>query len=135
MLIFNCIYINDNQQYLTFINNIDIKTNKHIFIIDYNEIITKLTKNDICLQEPSNEVVSFYILKKLKKIESLKYNEKYIYYVINNFKSIKNIKRIVSTITNEYIFNLYYNDSSSINSINIFNNIYNINDDQTLKEI
>ena len=89
-------------------------------IIDYNLIINKLTKNDVFKLIPSNTVVSFYILKRLRKIFEDK-DEHRILYVIKSLspETIKNISYTLNSLSREnkkiFHLDLTIKDQISIN--------------------
>ena len=77
--------------------------------INYLDIYNKLTKNDFYQCEPSDEVVTSYLIKELNA--SLSGNVSQIFYVISTLdkETLSNIKLFILSLTNHnIIFNIYH---------------------------
>ena len=124
----NFIYVKNQSQLKKFLKeNIYIKYD----IINYIDIVHKLIKNDINNIQPNNNVIKFFILKKIKKILYDK-NTTTLFYVLSELDDII-INSVLNYLnktfdTTNYLYNLYiYNkkllDSNTNISINVFDNI------------
>lgn len=70
---------------------------KYETIIDYNDIISKIIKNDINKSIPSNIIVSSNIISKLKKIFETETDIQVLYILKNgNHESIENIIEVIN---------------------------------------
>lgn len=117
----NFVYSKDASKVKEFLGNIP----RSIECINYMDIVNKLTKNDYYQFEPSDAVVSSYLIRQIQ-IAFERDTLRSLFYVLGNLDEqvINNIKGYVSTLTDKSItFNLYYS-SISVESYNhLFNDI------------
>jgi len=122
---FNCIYSKDAFTVKKFLKNIE-----NDCIINYMDIINKLTKNDIYSNEPSDIIVGSYIIKQLEKLLIEKGKLK-LYYVMSNMEIevIENLKDYVFTLINkEFVYNVYLDDIDNFTDmLHYFDNVLNLN--------
>jgi hypothetical protein len=118
----NFVYSNDAYKIKEFLGNVP----RSIECINYIEIVNKLTKNDYYQYEPSDTVVSSYLIRQIQSAferDSLRS----LFYVLSSVEEdvISNIKKYTQSLTNKEIrFNLYYSTSIDIKeSFNLFDNI------------
>lgn len=117
----NFVYSKDASKVKEFLGNIP----RSIECINYMDIVNKLTKNDYYQFEPSDAVVSSYLIRQIQ-IAFERDTLRSLFYVLGGLDEqvINNIKGYVSTLTDKSItFNLYYS-SISVESYNhLFNDI------------
>jgi hypothetical protein len=116
----NFVYSKDASKVKEFLGNIP----RSIECINYMDIVNKLTKNDYYQFEPSDAVVSSYLIRQIQ-IAFERDTLRSLFYVLGSLDEqvINNIKEYVSTLTDKSItFNLYYS------SIHIENHNYLFND-------
>ena len=127
MIKFNCVYAPHALTIRRF-----LKTVKCDEIVNYMEIINKLTKNDIYAQEPSDMVVNSYILKYIEKSIIKTKNETFFYVmssldedVINNLQF--HIINIAKEIDEKAEFYVHIKDKDTYQSIHhLFTEVYEI---------
>lgn len=118
---FNFIYTCDAVKVKQFLGNIP----RSIDCINYIDIVNKLTKNDYYQYEPSDEVISSYLVKQLNSVFA-KDTVSSVYYVLGTIDTevIHNIQSFIKNITNKkVIFNIYHTSDISINKKELFNDI------------
>jgi hypothetical protein len=72
-------------------------------IIDYNIIISKLSKNDVYKSHPTNKVISYQIHKKLRNVIEKKDDISILYIVKNpTAEVIGNICKVISDLSNKF---------------------------------
>lgn len=117
----NFVYSKDASKVKEFLGNIP----RSIECINYMDIVNKLTKNDYYQFEPSDAVVSSFLIRQIQ-IAFERDTLRSLFYVLGSLDEqvINNIKEYVSTLTDKSItFNLYYS-SISVESYNhLFNDI------------
>jgi len=109
---FNFIYTHDAVKVKEFLGNVP----RSIDCVNYIDIVNKLTKNDYYQYEPSDEVVSSYLVKQLQSVFN-KDSISSVYYVLSSldYEVITNIQSFVLSITNKNInFNIYHTQNVSI---------------------
>ena len=103
---FNFIYSKDAVKVKTFLGNVP----RNIECINYMDIFNKLTKNDFYQSEPSDAVVSSYLMKQLQTVLDRNTTTS-IFYVLGNLSepTVKGIKSYVESLTNKEIeYNIYH---------------------------
>ena len=88
--------------------------------INYIDIVNKLTKNDYYQYEPSDAVVSSYLIKQLQSVlENV--NTGKVFYVLSELDEliINNIKEYVEewSIKKEKEYNIHYTEDISLNGV------------------
>lgn len=118
----NFVYSNDANRVKEFLGNVP----RSIECINYMEIVNKLTKNDYYQYEPSDTVVSSYLIRQIQSAferDSLRS----LFYVLGSVEEdvITNIKEYTQSLTDIHIqFNLYHSTSIDIkDSFYLFDNI------------
>lgn len=118
----NFVYSDDACRVKKFLENVP----RSIECINYMEIVNKLTKNDYYQYEPSDAVVSSYLIRQIQTAferDSLRS----LFYVLGSVEEdvITNIKKYTQSLTEKPIrFNLYHSTSIDIkNSFDLFDNI------------
>jgi hypothetical protein len=118
----NFVYSNDAARVKEFLGNVP----RSIECINYMEIVNKLTKNDYYQYEPSDTVVSSYLIRQIQSAferDSLRS----LFYVLGSVEEdvITNIKEYTQSLTDIPIqFNLYHSTSIDIKeSFYLFDNI------------
>jgi len=109
---FNFIYTHDAVKVKEFLGNVP----RSIDCVNYIDIVNKLTKNDYYQYEPSDEVVSSYLVKQLQSVFS-KDSISSVYYVLSSldYEVITNVQSFVLDITTKNInFNIYHTQNVSI---------------------
>jgi hypothetical protein len=104
MININCIYDENYDKVNEFLQN-----NSGLDYINYQEIYTKLEKNDIYSKKPTDLIISTYIFKQFEKF-LIEKESKEIFYVLKNLDPciFENLRDILVDFTNEKIrFNLY----------------------------
>ena len=102
---FNFIYSKDAVKVKSFLGNVP----RNIECINYMDIFNKLTKNDFYQFEPSDAVVSSYLMKQLQTVFDR--NAVSIFYVLGNLNepTVTGIKTYVESLTNNDItYNIYH---------------------------
>ena len=99
---------------------------RNIECINYMDIFNKLTKNDFYQFEPSDAVVSSYLMKQLQTVLGRSTTTS-IFYVLGNLDelTIKGIKTYVESLTpNEIKYNIYHSPDINVNgSAKLFENV------------
>lgn len=101
-MIINCVYSKNKLDFKKY-----SKLNKRADIINFNDITTKLIKNDVSNNKPSKYIINTLIRKKLQK--SLSIDNNYILYALQLISSstVDSIKELICELyTGEYEFNL-----------------------------
>lgn len=118
---FNFIYSKDAVKVKSFLGNVP----RNIECINYMDIFNKLTKNDFYQFEPSDAVVSSYLMKQLQTVFDR--NAVSIFYVLGNLNehTVTGIKSYVESLTNNDItYNIYHSPDININgSAKLFKNV------------
>jgi hypothetical protein len=117
----NFVYSKDASKVKEFLGNIP----RSIECINYMDIVNKLTKNDYYQFEPSDAVVSSYLIRQIQ-IAFERDTLRSLFYVLGSLDEqvINNIKGYVSTLTDKSItFNLYYSSIPTENYDHLFNDI------------
>ena len=119
---FNFIYSKDAVKVKTFLGNV----HRNIECINYMDIFNKLTKNDFYQSEPSDAVVSSYLMKQLQTVLDRNTTTS-IFYVLGNLSepTVKGIKSYVESLTNKEIeYNIYHSPDINVNgSAKLFKNV------------
>lgn len=119
---FNFVYTRDAVKIKEFLGNIP----RSIDCINYIDIVNKLTKNDYYQHEPSDEVVSSYLVKQLNLVFS-KDIVSSVYYVLGSLDKevIINIQSFLLNLTSRDIkFNIYYTQDILIDDVKyLFNDL------------
>ena len=94
--------------------------------INYHEIYNKLSKNDFYQCDPSDEVITSYLIKQLN--HSLSKNVCDLYYVISTIdkETLIKIQSFISSISDsKIIFNIYHSPSVYLNGTSkLFNSSF-----------
>jgi len=94
--------------------------------ISYLEIYNKLSKNDFYQCDPSDEVITSYLIKQLNHL--LSKNVSNLYYVISTIdkETLIKIQSFISSMSNsKVIFNIYHSPSSYLNGTSkLFNSSF-----------
>jgi endonuclease III-like uncharacterized protein len=118
---FNFIYSKDAVKVKSFLGNVP----RNIECINYMDIFNKLTKNDFYQFEPSDAVVSSYLMKQLQTVFDR--NAVSIFYVLGNLNehTVTGIKSYVESLTNNDItYNIYHSPDINVNgSAKLFKNV------------
>ena len=118
---FNFIYSKDAVKVKSFLGNVQ----RNIECINYMDIFNKLTKNDFYQFEPSDAVVSSYLMKQLQTVFDR--NAVSIFYVLGNLNepTVTGIKTYVESLTNNDItYNIYHSPDINVNgSAKLFKNV------------
>ena len=118
---FNFIYSKDAVRVKAFLGNVP----RNIECINYMDIFNKLTKNDFYQFEPSDAVVSSYLMKQLQTVFDR--NAVSIFYVLGNLNehTVTGIKSYVESLTNNDItYNIYHSPDINVNgSAKLFKNV------------
>ena len=119
---FNFIYSKDAVKVKTFLGNVP----RNIECINYMDIFNKLTKNDFYQSEPSDAVVSSYLMKQLQTVLDRNTTTS-IFYVLGNLSepTVKGIKSYVESLTNKEIeYNIYHSPDINVNgTARLFENV------------
>ncbi len=119
---FNFIYSKDAVRVKSFLGGVP----RNIECINYMDIFNKLTKNDFYQSEPSDAVVSSYLMKQLQTVLDRNTTTS-IFYVLGhlNEHTVKGIKSYVETLTDkELIYNIYHSPDINVNgSAKLFENV------------
>lgn len=118
---FNFIYSKDAVKIKSFLGSVP----RNIECINYMDIFNKLTKNDFYQFEPSDAVVSSYLMKQLQTVFDR--NAVSIFYVLGNLNenTVTGIKSYVESLTNNDItYNIYHSPDINVNgSAKLFKNV------------
>ena len=118
---FNFIYSKDAVKVKSFLGNVP----RNIECINYMDIFNKLTKNDFYQFEPSDAVVSSYLMKQLQTVFDR--NAVSIFYVLGNLNepTVEGIKTYVESLTEREIkYNIYHSPDINVNgSAQLFENV------------
>ena len=118
---FNFIYSKDAVKVKSFLGNVP----RNIECINYMDIFNKLTKNDFYQFEPSDAVVSSYLMIQLQTVFDR--NAVSIFYVLGNLNehTVTGIKSYVESLTNNDItYNIYHSPDINVNgSAKLFKNV------------
>ncbi len=118
---FNFIYSKDAIKVKSYLGTVP----RNIECINYMDIFNKLTKNDFYQFEPSDAVVSSYLMKQLQTVFDR--NAVSIFYVLGNLNehTVTGIKSYVESLTNNDItYNIYHSPDINVNgSAKLFKNV------------
>jgi hypothetical protein len=118
---FNFIYSKDAVKVKSFLGSVP----RNIECINYMDIFNKLTKNDFYQFEPSDAVVSSYLMKQLQTVFDR--NAASIFYVLGNLNepTVTGIKTYVESLTdNDITYNIYHSPDINVNgSAKLFKNV------------
>jgi len=119
---FNFIYSKDAVRVKSFLGTVP----RNIECINYMDIFNKLTKNDFYQFEPSDAVVSSYLMKQLQTILDRSTTTS-IFYVLGslNERTIIGVKNYVETLTDRDIeYNIYHSPDINVNgTAELFENV------------
>lgn len=119
---FNFIYSKDAVKVKSFLGSVP----RNIECINYMDIFNKLTKNDFYQYEPSDAVVSSYLMKQLQTALDRNTTTS-IFYVLGNLNepTVKGIKEYVESLTaKELQYNIYHSSDINVNgSSRLFKNV------------
>ena len=119
---FNFIYSKDAIKVKSYLCTVP----RNIECINYMDIFNKLTKNDFYQFEPSDAVVSSYLMKQLQTVLD-RTTTTSIFYVLGNLNehTVKGIKTYVESLTDkEFIYNIYHSPDINVNgSAKLFENV------------
>jgi hypothetical protein len=110
---FNFIYSSDALRVKTFLGNVP----RSIECINYMDIFNKLTKNDFYQYEPSDAVVSSYLMRQLQNAISRNISTT-IFYVLGNLdeETISSIQEYVETLSDKPItYKMYHSPDIIVN--------------------
>ena len=108
----NFVYSNDASKVKSFLGNVP----RSIDCINYMDIVNKLTKNDYFQHEPSDAVVSSYLIRQIQSTFE-RDTLRSLFYVLSTLEPnvVNNIKLYVSSLTDKPLkFNLYHSTSFDI---------------------
>ena len=119
---FNFIYSKDAVRVKSFLGTVP----RNIECINYMDIFNKLTKNDFYQFEPSDAVVSSYLMKQLQTILERSTTTS-IFYVLGNLneRTVVGVKNYVETLTDRDIeYNIYHSPDINVNgTAKLFENV------------
>jgi len=119
---FNFIYSKDAVRVKSFLGTVP----RNIECINYMDIFNKLTKNDFYQFEPSDAVVSSYLMKQLQTILDRSTTTS-IFYVLGNLneRTVIGVKNYVETLTDRDIeYNIYHSPDINVNgTAELFKNV------------
>jgi hypothetical protein len=119
---FNFIYSKDAVRVKTFLGSVP----RNIECINYMDIFNKLTKNDFYQYEPSDAVVSSYLMKQLQTVLDRNTTTS-IFYVLGhlNEPTVEGIKTYVESLTSkELVYNIYHSPDINVNgTAKLFENV------------
>lgn len=122
MIKINCIYSKEATHVKQFLKKI-----RGFDIVNYMDIMNKLTKNDVYSNEPSDLIINSHIIRLLEKM-IIEKNVKIIYYVISNLEheTIYNLKEYINSLSDDEIeYTVFIKDKSEYNNIHfMFDNVY-----------
>jgi len=110
---FNFIYSNDALRVKTFLGNVP----RSMECINYMDIFNKLTKNDYYQYEPSDEVVSSYLMRQLQNVIG-RNSSATIFYVLGTLdtETVGGIQSYVSSLSNKPItYKIYHSPDIIVN--------------------
>tara|TARA_R110002074_G_scaffold31404_7_gene88213 strand:- start:9086 stop:9475 length:390 start_codon:yes stop_codon:yes gene_type:complete len=110
---FNFIYSNDAVRVKAFLGSVP----RSIECINYMDIFNKLTKNDYYQYEPSDAVVSSYLMRQLQNAISRNISTT-IFYVLGNLdkETISGIQEYVETLSDKPItYKMYHSPDIIVN--------------------
>lgn len=110
---FNFIYSKDAIKVKTFLGSVP----RNIECISYMDIFNKLTKNDFYQFEPSDAVVSSYLMRQLQTVLGRNTTTS-IFYVLGNLNkgTVIGVKKYVESLTDRDItYNIYHSPDININ--------------------
>lgn len=110
---FNFVYSNDAVKVKTFLSQVP----RNIECINYMDVFNKLTKNDYLQTEPSDAVVSSYLIKQLQTVID-RDTTRSIFYVLSNLHegTIGGIMDYVESITKkDVVYNIYHSEEVNVN--------------------
>jgi len=110
---FNFICSNDAVRVKTFLGSVP----RSIECINYMDIFNKLTKNDFYQYEPSDAVVSSYLMRQLQNAISRNISTT-IFYVLGNLdkETISSIQEYVETLSDKPItYKMYHSPDIMVN--------------------
>lgn len=110
---FNFIYSKDAIKVKTFLGNVP----RNIECINYMDIFNKLTKNDFFQYEPSDAVVSSYLMKQLQTVLG-RTTTTSIFYVLGNLNetTVEGVMSYVESLTDKDIeYNIYHSPDINVN--------------------
>jgi len=112
---FYFVYSNDAVKIKSFIDNVP----RNIECINYIDIYNKLAKNDYFQSEPSDVVVSSYLMRQLQTVISRNSTQN-IYYVLGSIdKNVVNgIQSYIKTLTSRNVeFKIYHTPEVQLTSV------------------
>ena len=119
---FNFIYSKDAVKVKTFLGTVP----RNIECINYMDIFNKLTKNDFYQYEPSDAVVSSYLMRQLQTVLDRNTTTS-IFYVLGhlNEPTVEGIKTYVESLTDrDLIYNIYHSPDINVNgTAKLFKNV------------
>jgi hypothetical protein len=119
---FNFIYSKDAVRVKSFLGSVP----RNIECINYMDIFNKLTKNDFYQSEPSDAVVSSYLMRQLQTVLDRNTTTS-IFYVLGhlNEPTIKGIKTYVESLTErDLTYNIYHSPDINVNgTAKLFDNV------------
>ena len=119
---FNFIYSKDAVKVKSFLGSVP----RNIECINYMDIFNKLTKNDFYQYEPSDAVVSSYLMKQLQTVLE-RTTTTSIFYVLGhlNEPTVEGIKWYVESLTDrDFIYNIYHSPDINVNgTAKLFENV------------
>jgi hypothetical protein len=122
VLEFSFIYSKDAVKIKSFLGSVP----KSIECINYMDIYNKLSKNDYLQSEPSDAVVSSYLMRHLQS-SIAKTSTRSLYYVLGslNKETIKGIQSYIESLTDKKIhYKIYYTPDVNINgTASLFNEL------------
>ena len=110
---FNFIYSNDALRVKTFLGNVP----RSIECINYMDIFNKLTKNDFYQYEPSDAVVSSYLMRQLQNAIGRNISTT-IFYVLGslNKETVGGIQSYVESLSDKSItYKIYHSPDITVN--------------------
>ena len=110
---FNFIYSTDALRVKTFLGNVP----RSIECINYMDIFNKLTKNDFYQYEPSDAVVSSYLMRQLQNAIGRNISTT-IFYVLGNLnkETVGGIQSYVESLSNKPItYKIYHSPDITVN--------------------
>ena len=119
---FNFVYSKDALRVKTFLGSIP----RNIECINYMDIFNKLTKNDFYQYEPSDAVVSSYLMRQLQTVLDRNTTTS-IFYVLGhlNEPTVEGIKTYVESLTTrDLVYNIYHSPDINVNgTAKLFENV------------
>lgn len=122
MLTVKCVYYKDAASVKKYIKDIDLN-----YIINYMDIFNKLSKNDIYGNEPTDLIVSSFIIKELETFILIENKEEFFYVLSTlDLDVLNNLRYTIFKINkkNKFILDLYTEKESYSEKLYfIFDNI------------